>query len=101
MPRDVEPSVAQLENVFPYDIDDLQAVAAQAAAERRGDIPAAERIVSEEVERFWAWYGGLGAGPGLKGVPERVGPGRAPRPGGPPRRLPELPSGEHPADDPF
>src|SRR5436309_7944599 len=48
-----------LENVFLYDIDDLQAVAAQAAAERRGDIPAAERIVSEEVERFWAWYGGL------------------------------------------
>src|SRR5207253_2117414 len=55
MPRDVEPSVAQLENVFLYDIDDLQAVAAQAAAERRGDIPAAERIVSEEAERFSAW----------------------------------------------
>src|SRR5207244_3900407 len=51
MPRDVEPSVAQLENVFLYDIDDLQAVAAQAAAERRGDIPAAEHIGSAEVER--------------------------------------------------
>src|SRR3989442_14801253 len=37
MPRDVEPAVAQLENVFLYDIDDLQAVAAQAAAERRDD----------------------------------------------------------------
>src|SRR5439155_160621 len=44
MPRDVEPAVAQLENVFLYDIDDLQAVAAQAAVERRRDIPAAERI---------------------------------------------------------
>src|SRR5207249_9968072 len=74
MPRDVEPSVAQLENVFLYDIDDLQAVAAQAAAERRGDIPAAERIVSEEVERFWAWYGGLGGVPVLKEFRERWDP---------------------------
>src|SRR5207247_9334695 len=74
MPRDVEPSVAQLENVFLYDIDDLQAVAAQAAAERRGDIPAAERIVSEEVERFWAWYGGLVVVPVLKEIRERLVP---------------------------
>src|SRR5206468_2418497 len=77
MPRDVEPSVAQLENVFLYDIDDLQAVAAQAAAERRGDIPAAERIVSEEVERFWAWYGGLVVVPVLKEFRERLDQVRA------------------------
>ncbi|HZH81003.1 MAG TPA: glutamyl-tRNA reductase, partial [Gemmatimonadales bacterium] len=37
VPRDVDPAVAQLENVFLYDIDDLQAVAAQAAAQRRSD----------------------------------------------------------------
>src|SRR5437870_5040253 len=35
VPRDVEPAVGQLENVFLYDIDDLQAVAAHAAAERQ------------------------------------------------------------------
>src|SRR2546426_1911003 len=56
VPRDVEPAVAQLENVFLYDIDDLQAVAAQAAAHRRGGIPAAERVVSEEVGRCSGWY---------------------------------------------
>src|SRR5881409_2322913 len=72
MPRDVEPAVAQLENVFLYDLDDLQSVAAQAAAERRRDIPAAERIVSEEVERFWAWYGGLGYVPVLKEFRDRM-----------------------------
>src|SRR5207244_2841380 len=72
VPRDVEPAVGQLENVFLYDIDDLQAVAAQAAAERRTEIPAAERIVSEEVERFWAWYGGLAVVPVLKEVRDRL-----------------------------
>ncbi len=77
LPRDVEPAVAQLENVFLYDIDDLQAVAAQAAVERRRDIPAAEHIVSEEVERFWAWYGGLVVVPVLKEFRERLDQVRA------------------------
>ena len=72
VPRDVEPSVAQLENVFLYDLDDLQAVAAQATAGRRDDIPAAERIVTEEVERFWGWYGGLVVVPVLREFRERL-----------------------------
>ncbi|HEV2750491.1 MAG TPA: glutamyl-tRNA reductase [Gemmatimonadales bacterium] len=72
VPRDVDPAVAQLENVFLYDIDDLQAVAAQAAAQRRSDIPAAEHIVSEEVERFWAWYGGRAVVPVLKELRDRM-----------------------------
>src|SRR5205823_13196550 len=85
VPRDVEPAVGQLENVFLYDIDDLQAVAAHAAAERHHEVPAAERIVTDEVERFWAWYGGLAALPVLKefrGRPEgtrAAGLGRGPK----------------------
>jgi glutamyl-tRNA reductase len=66
VPRDVEPAVGQLENVFLYDIDDLQAVAAHAAADRHQEVPAAERIVTDELDRFWAWYGGLAAVPVLK-----------------------------------
>src|SRR2546421_9480134 len=79
VPRDVEPAVAQLENVFLYDLDGLQAVAAHAAAARRNDIPAAERIVTEEAERFWGWYGGLVGVPGLGGVRGGMGAGRAPQ----------------------
>src|SRR3989442_11099218 len=41
VPRDVEPAVGQLENGFLYDIDDLQAVAAHAAAERTHEVPPA------------------------------------------------------------
>jgi glutamyl-tRNA reductase len=66
VPRDVEPAVAQLENVFLYDIDDLQAVAAQAAEERRAEVPTAERIVDEQVEDFWTWYDGLKVVPVIK-----------------------------------
>jgi glutamyl-tRNA reductase len=66
VPRDVDPAIAQIENVFLYDVDDLQTVAAQATARRREEVPAAERIVEEEADLFWAWYGGLGVVPVIK-----------------------------------
>ena len=90
VPRDVEPAVAQLESVFLYDLDDLQAVAAHAAAERRNDIPAAERIVTEEVERFWGWYGGLVVVPVLREFRERMEAVRAAELERTLRRLPHL-----------
>ena len=92
VPRDVEPAVAQLENVFLYDLDDLQAVAAQAAAGRRRDIPAAEHIVSEEVERFWGWYGGLVVVPVLKAFRDRMEQVRATELERALRRMPHLTS---------
>jgi len=72
VPRDVDPALAQLENVFLYDVDDLQTVAAQATARRRDEIPAAERIVEEETDLFWAWYGGLGVVPAIKELRQRM-----------------------------
>lgn len=72
VPRDVEPAIAQLENVFLYDVDDLQTVAAQATARRREEIPAAERIVEEEADLFWAWYGGLDVVPVIKAFRGRL-----------------------------
>ena len=72
VPRDVDPAIAQIENVFLYDVDDLQKVAAQATARRRDEIPAAERIVEEETDLFWAWYGGLGVVPTIKELRSRM-----------------------------
>src|SRR6266566_3142168 len=66
VPRDVEPAVGQLENVFLYDLDDLQAVAGQGSAERRAEIPRAEQIVEEEVASFWNWHDTLAVVPVLK-----------------------------------
>ncbi|HEY6090574.1 MAG TPA: hypothetical protein VIV83_01140 [Gemmatimonadales bacterium] len=72
VPRDVDPAIAQLENVFLYDVDDLQTVAAQATARRRDEVPAAERIVEEETDLFWSWYGGLGVVPTIKELRSRM-----------------------------
>lgn len=63
LPRDVEPNVGALENVFLYDLDDLRAAALANLDQRREDIPAAERIVAAEVEKYWEWLAGLAAVP--------------------------------------
>ncbi len=63
LPRDVEANVGKLENVFLYDLDDLRAAAAANLNRREEDIPAAERIISDEVEKYWHWLAGLAAVP--------------------------------------
>jgi glutamyl-tRNA reductase len=45
VPRDIEPSAADLENVYLYDIDDLQRVAAENLAKRHEAVDAAWKIV--------------------------------------------------------
>jgi glutamyl-tRNA reductase len=63
LPRDVEAKVGELENVFLYDLDDLRAAAAANLDRREEDLPAAERIVAGEVEKYWEWLAGLAAVP--------------------------------------
>jgi len=63
LPRDVEANVGALENVFLYDLDDLRAAAAANLERRQEDVPAAEAIISGEVEKYWQWLAGLAAVP--------------------------------------
>jgi glutamyl-tRNA reductase len=52
VPRDVDPSMNQVEGCFVYDIDDLQQVAQANLADRSREAEAAESIVTQEVERY-------------------------------------------------
>ena len=65
LPRDVESRVGDLQNVFLYDLDDLQSVVSDMAQERAKEIPEAEALSREESHRFMAWYHGLEAVPVL------------------------------------
>jgi glutamyl-tRNA reductase len=56
VPRDVAAEVAELDNVFLYNIDDLQAVVAEEARGRAAEAARAEIIASEETGRFLTWY---------------------------------------------
>ena len=63
VPRDVEASAVEIEQVFLYNIDDLQATVRENEARRAGEVLRAEAIVTEEVGKFVAWLRSRGAIP--------------------------------------
>jgi glutamyl-tRNA reductase len=55
VPRDVEASVGDLDQVFLYNIDDLQTIVKENLARRSAELARAEAIIEEEVARFMTW----------------------------------------------
>jgi glutamyl-tRNA reductase len=55
VPRDIDPRVESLRNVFLYDMDDLTRVSHQNLAVRERGAAAARAIVDEEVSRYEQW----------------------------------------------
>ena len=55
VPRDVEASAGNLEQVFVYNIDDLQQIVKDNLAKRGAELSRAEAIVTEEAARFAEW----------------------------------------------
>jgi glutamyl-tRNA reductase len=55
VPRDVDPAVGGLDQVFLYNIDDLRTIVQENLARRGAELARAEAIVDEEVARYAAW----------------------------------------------
>lgn len=72
VPRDIEPSTADLDNVYLYDIDDLQTIVQESADERSKEIEKVREIVIEETRKFSAWMKTLEAVPLIKLLRERL-----------------------------
>jgi glutamyl-tRNA reductase len=63
VPRNIDPAVNDLDNVFLYDIDDLQKVVSENVRSRMSEAEEADRIVTEEVERLESWMRARSVGP--------------------------------------
>jgi glutamyl-tRNA reductase len=61
VPRDVEAAVSEIDQVFLYNVDDLQSVVQENISKRTSEIERAEAIVREELVRFAAWQKSRGA----------------------------------------
>jgi glutamyl-tRNA reductase len=72
VPRDVDPRVENMDNVFLFDLDDLEQVASQNIAARKKEAEQAERIVEAEVTSFDEWQRSLEVTPTLVALRERV-----------------------------
>jgi len=55
LPRDVEPEVGEIENVYLYNIDDLQRVVSQTHSQRASAVEQARSILARHVEDFAVW----------------------------------------------
>ena len=56
VPRDVDPQAADIEQVFLYNIDDLQSIVRENLQKRGAEVSHAEQIVEEEVSKFSSWH---------------------------------------------
>lgn len=72
LPRDVDPSVGELSNVFLYNLDDLQSVVSANLERRRAELPTAEQLIAAEVVKYWDWVAGLVAVPVLTEMRARM-----------------------------
>jgi glutamyl-tRNA reductase len=66
MPRDIDPRVNEIENVYLYDLDDLNKVVQAHRAERGQEAKLAEAIVDREVEAYLAWARARDLGPAIE-----------------------------------
>jgi glutamyl-tRNA reductase len=72
VPRNFDPRLNDLENVFLYDIDDLEKVIEDNKDEREREAIKAESIIAEEVESFWAWLSSMEVTPTIVALRERA-----------------------------
>ncbi len=72
VPRDVDPAVNDLDNVYLYDIDDLKKVAEQNLAMRREEMTQCMRIVERGGDDFWRWLCSLAAEPTIVSMAKEI-----------------------------
>lgn len=63
VPRNIDPAVRKMDNVYLYDVDDLQTVAAANLEARRNEIDLCMKRIESGVDQFWSWLQGLAAEP--------------------------------------
>lgn len=71
LPRDIEPAVGELENVYLYNLDDLQQAVSATQSQRKESVDAARVIVTKHVETFLAWHRAREMGPFIERLAAR------------------------------
>lgn len=72
VPRDIDPQINLLENVYVYDIDDLKGVVDENIEDRQKEAVKGERIVDEAVIQYRRWYENLSAVPTIVALREKM-----------------------------
>ncbi|GIP30056.1 glutamyl-tRNA reductase [Paenibacillus sp. J23TS9] len=71
VPRDIDPAIAELNNVFLYDIDDLEGIVESNLEMRRAEAAKIEVMIKEEMDEFYHWLKTLGVRPAIRALQEK------------------------------
>lgn len=71
VPRDIDPRVNDVENVYLYTVDDLQEVVNANLQQRGEEAKKAEAIVEQEIGQFFKWLSSLGITPTIVALRSR------------------------------
>lgn len=72
VPRNFDPAINTLDNVYVYDMDDLARTSADHTGEREREALRAEAIVESEADRFVQWLGGLDVVPTIVALRQKI-----------------------------
>jgi glutamyl-tRNA reductase len=72
VPRNIDPEINKIDNVYLYDVDDLQEVVDTNILERKKEAEKAERIIDEEVEKFTKWMSSLDSVPTIVALRQKA-----------------------------
>jgi glutamyl-tRNA reductase len=72
VPRNIDPAVAEVGNLFVFDVDDLESVVASNIREREREAAHAERIVEGEAAEFQRTLRNLDIGPAIAALKEKL-----------------------------
>jgi glutamyl-tRNA reductase len=72
VPRNIDPKINDLDNVYLYNIDDLQGIVDANMFERKKEAEKAEKIIEEEIEPFLKWLSSLDSVPTIVALREKA-----------------------------
>ena len=72
IPRDVEPQVSELPNIYLYTVDDLEQVVTENVKSRQLAAIEAEKIVDQQTDQFMHWFNNLQAIPTIRQLRDRT-----------------------------
>ncbi len=72
VPRDISEDVRKLENVFLYNIDDLEEVVAHNYEKRKNEVEKARKITEEMTAEYLAWLSSLNLAPTISSLKNKI-----------------------------
>jgi len=72
VPRNLDPEINKIDNVYLYDIDDLESVVSSNIKERQKEAESAEEIIEQETDIFLSWLRSIDVVPTIVAIRDKA-----------------------------